>query len=174
MSPIGPAFLTSCMVESPTMSRISLTVTFSGGRANATPSGSADLSKIPALTNSSMRFSRLDTPKRAASSVCSPRRFVRKMAPRNLDQRRKGQPLLKSIASPAGQRFVHESGRVLMKIGDLGTDQENQPSGIQPDEKNNHDGKARIDGGILSGVGHKSRECHPDELPQYPCRSTAD
>src|SRR5438093_13681856 len=53
------------------MSRISFTRTLSGGFAKATPSGSADLSKIPLLTNSSMRFPKLDTPKRAASSVCS-------------------------------------------------------------------------------------------------------
>src|SRR5215467_7374357 len=171
MSATGPASLASCMAESLTISKMSFTVTFSGGRANATPSGSADLSRIPALTKWSMRFSKLDTPKRAASSVLLPRRFIGKMAPRNLNQCRKGQPLLKSIPSPAGQCFAHESGRVLMKIGDLGTDQENQPSCVQPDEKNNHDGKARIDGGIASGVSH---ECHPDQLPQDACRGTTD
>src|SRR4029453_15342974 len=96
------------------------------------------------------------------------------MAPRNLDKGRKGQPFLVSMPSPALERFADETGRVLVKKGDCAPDQKNQPSHIEPDEKDDHDRKTRIDGGVLTGVSHKRRESHPDELPQNPCRGAAD
>src|SRR4029450_9364131 len=86
--------------------------------------------------------------------------FVGKMAPRNLNEGRKGQPFPESMPFPAAECFVHENGRVLVKVSDLTSDQKNQPSDIKPDEKDDHDSKTRIDGGVLSGVRQKSREPH--------------
>src|SRR4029077_8013993 len=78
------------------------------------------------------------------------------------------------MPSPTTERFVHENGRVLVKVGDLSPDQKNQPSDIKPDEKHDDNSKTRIDGGVLSGVSYKGCECHPDQLPQNPRRRAAD
>src|SRR5215510_15539682 len=95
------------------------------------------------------------------------------MAPRDFDEGREGQPFLESMPSPAPERFVDEDRRVLVKIGNLSPDQKNQPSYIKPDEKDNHDSKTRIHGGVTRRVSHKCRESHSDELPQKPrCGAT--
>jgi hypothetical protein len=95
-----------------------------------------------------------------------PRIFVGKMSPRNFDQGRKGQPFLESMSSPVTERFVHENRRVLVKIGDLASNQKNQPSDIKPDE-NDHDSKS-VDGSVLSGVSHKRHESHPTVVATSP------
>src|SRR5262244_1646810 len=142
------------MAESSTMSRMSLKAKVSGGRANAI---------LQARDSEIVR-----------QFGGSPRIFVGKMTPRNLDQGRKCQPFLESMPSPTAEGFVQKNRRVLMKIGDLGPDQKNQPSDIKPDEKHDDNSKTRIDGGVLRGVSYKGRECHPDQLPQNPRRRAAD
>src|SRR5215510_1685084 len=78
------------------------------------------------------------------------------------------------MPSPTTECFVQENRRVLVKVGDLGPDQKNQPSDIKPDEKDDHDSKTRIDGGVAGGISYKRRECHPHELPQNPRRRATD
>ena len=57
-------------------------------------------------------------------------------------------------------------GGMLIKKRELRSDEHDQPARIEPQEKQDQDGKAGIDGAVLGRLGHKCRKRLPRDAPE--------